>query len=51
MHTQDSTKERQFWDWENKNGTEEAIEVAAEEWGISTYRVKQKVKEWEDSWH
>ena len=51
MHTQDSTKERQFWDWENKYGTEEAIEVAAEEWGISTHRVKQKVKEWEDSWH
>ena len=27
------------------------IFLAAEEWGISTYRVKQKVKEWEDSWH
>ena len=38
-------------DWEEQYGTEEAIEVAAEEWGISTYRVKQKVKEWEDSWH
>lgn len=51
MHTQDSTREQQFWDWEEQYGTEEAVEVAAEEWGISTYRVKQKIKEWEDSWH
>ena len=28
MHTQDSTKEKQFWEWEEQYGTEEAIEVA-----------------------
>ena len=41
-------KETQFWAWEEKYGHDEAIEVAAEEWGVSTYKVKQLIKEWED---
>ena len=41
-------KESQFWEWESKYGQAEAIEVAAEEWGISTYKVKQMIKEWEN---
>ena len=51
MNTPDTTREEQFMEWEGQYGTEEAIEIAAEEWGLSTYRVKQQVIKWEDAWH
>jgi hypothetical protein len=47
----DTTREEQFMEWEGQYGTEEAIEIAAEEWGLSTYRVKQQIIKWEDAWH
>jgi hypothetical protein len=51
MHTKETAREEQFWNWEEQYGTEEAIEVAAEEWGMSTHRVKTQIKKWEDAWH
>ena len=41
-------REFQFYDWEKQYGREEAILVASEEWGLSTYVVKEKVEFWEN---
>lgn len=41
-------REYEFYAWEQKYGTEEAIRVAAEEWGTSEPQVKLLVKGWED---
>lgn len=41
-------KESEFYSLEIKYGKEEAIRIAAEEWGESVNIVKQRVKEWED---
>ena len=35
-------------DWEVKYGKEEAILIASEEWGMSTYQVEIRVKEWDN---
>ena len=35
-------RETDYIDWEVKYGKEEAILIASEEWGISTYQVKLK---------
>lgn len=43
-----SDKELEFFAWEQQYGTEEAIRVAAEEWGTSVTQVEVKVREWED---
>tara|TARA_R100000005_G_C4891109_1_gene137901 strand:+ start:181 stop:333 length:153 start_codon:yes stop_codon:yes gene_type:complete len=40
--------EDQFMDWEIEHGKEEAILIAAEEWGWSTYRVEKLVEKWEN---
>ena len=42
-------RETDYIDWEVKYGKEEAILIASEEWGISTYQVKLKVEEWDNS--
>jgi len=42
-------REFEFYAWEKQYGTEEAIRIAAEEWGISETQVKLKVQKWEDS--
>lgn len=41
-------RETDYIDWEVKHGKEEAILIASEEWGISTYQVKIKVEEWDN---
>ena len=41
-------REFQFYDWEKQYGREEAILVASEEWGLSTYIVREKVEFWEN---
>ena len=41
-------RESDYIDWEVKHGKEEAILIASEEWGISTYQVKLKVEEWDN---
>lgn len=41
-------RESDYIDWEVKYGKEEAILIASEEWGISTYQVETKVKEWDN---
>ena len=46
--TRDERMENEFFTWETKYGTEEAIEYAADKWSLSTYAVKQLVKQWED---
>ena len=38
-------RETDYIDWEVKHGKEEAILIASEEWGMSTYQVETKVKE------
>lgn len=49
MTTKDrKDKEFEFYSLEQRHGREEAILIAAEEWGESVNIVKQKVKEWED---
>lgn len=40
--------EDDFMGWEVEHGREEAIEIAAEEWGWSTYRVEKLVEQWEN---
>tara|TARA_Y100001937_G_scaffold106554_1_gene148294 strand:+ start:184 stop:336 length:153 start_codon:yes stop_codon:yes gene_type:complete len=40
--------ENQFMDWEIEHGKAEAIHIAAEEWGWSTYRVEKQVEKWEN---
>lgn len=42
-------KELEFYAWEQQYGTEEAIRVAAEEWGSSETQVAILVKSWEDA--
>ena len=37
-----------WMDWELKHGREEAILIAAEEWGWSTFRVEKQVEKWEN---
>ena len=41
-------RESDYIDWEVKYGKEEAILIASEEWGISSYQVKIKVEEWDN---
>ena len=41
-------RETDYIDWEVKYGKEEAILIASEEWGMSTYQVETKVKEWDN---
>ena len=41
-------RESDYIEWEVKYGKEEAILIASEEWGISTYQVETKVKEWDN---
>ena len=40
--------EDDFMVWEVEHGKEEAILIAAEEWGWSTFRVEKLVEEWEN---
>ena len=40
--------EFEFYALEQKHGREEAILIASEEWGISVYVLKEKIKIWED---
>ena len=47
--SKDEQQEFQFYDWEKQYGREEAIQIASEEWGYSTYVIQKKVEEWE-SW-
>ena len=49
-HTMLINDEREFeyYDWEKEYGREEAIRIASEEWGMSTYQVEMLVKRWED---
>ena len=49
-HTMLTNDEREFeyYDWEKDFGREEAIRIASEEWGMSTYQVEMLVKRWED---
>ena len=42
-------REFEFYAWEKQYGTEEAIRIAAEEWGISETQVKLLKQKWEDS--
>ena len=37
-----------FMGWELKYGRDEAIEIAAEEWGWSNFRVVKQVEKWEN---
>ena len=41
-------KEFEYYDWEKEHGREEAIRIASEEWGMSTYQVEMLVRRWED---
>jgi len=41
-------KELEFYGWETQHGTEEAIRIAAEEWGSSENQVRILVSSWED---
>ena len=43
-------REFEYYDWEKEFGREEAIRIASEEWGMSTYQVEMLVKRWEDSY-
>jgi hypothetical protein len=49
MSTSKEDREIEFYAWEKQWGTEEAVRIASEEWGISTVAVKLMVREWEDS--
>lgn len=42
-------REFEYYAWEKQYGTEEAIRVAADEWGISETQVKLLVQKWEDN--
>ena len=41
-------REFEYYDWEKDFGREEAIRIASEEWGMSTYQVEMLVRRWED---
>jgi len=41
-------KELEYYAWERQYGREEAILIAAEEWGTSTVLVEQQVKKWDN---
>ncbi len=43
----DEEREFEFYAWEKQYGSEEAIRIASEEWGISRTRVEIMVKNWE----
>lgn len=49
MSTTDEEKELEFYAWQTQYGHEEAIRIAAEEWGTSQVQVKLKVQKWEDN--
>ena len=49
MSTTDEEKELEFYAWQTQYGHEEAIRIAAEEWGTSEIQVKLKVQRWEDN--
>jgi len=51
MKTRKEVMAEQWWKAVSDFGEDEAVEVVAELWGISTYRVKQEVdKIEEDLW-
>jgi len=45
----DVEQEIEFYSWQTQYGHEEAIRIAAEEWGTSETQVKLKVQVWEDN--
>ena len=45
----DAEQEIEFYGWQTQYGHEEAIRIAAEEWGSSEIQVKLKVQRWEDN--
>ena len=45
----DAELEIEFYSWQTQYGHEEAIRIAAEEWGTSETQVKLKVQVWEDN--
>ena len=42
-------REFEYYAWEKQYGKEEAIRVAADEWGISETQVRLLVQKWEDN--
>ena len=42
-------REFEFYAWEKQYGTDEAVRIAAEEWGISEVQVRLMRQKWEDS--
>jgi len=48
MSISDDEKELEYYAWERQYGREEAILIAAEEWGTSTVLVEQQVKKWDN---
>ena len=40
--------ESDFYTWEQEYGTDEAIEYAADQWGVSVFKVKELVNKWEN---
>ena len=40
--------ESDFYGWEQEYGTDEAIEYAADQWGLSTFKVKELIEKWEN---
>lgn len=45
----DAELELEYYAWRTQYGEEEAIRIAAEEWGTSEVQVKLKVQKWEDN--
>ncbi len=42
-------REYQFYAWEKQYGNDEAIRVAADEWGVSEMQVRLLIQKWEDN--
>ena len=40
--------ESDFYTWEQEYGTDEAIEYAADQWGVSVFKVKEKFNKCEN---
>jgi len=45
----DAELELEYYGWRTQYGEEEAIRIAAEEWGTSEVQVKLKIQKWEDN--
>jgi len=45
----DAELELEYYAWRTQYGEEEAIRIAAEEWGTSEVQVKLKIQKWEDN--